>query len=101
MILLICCFTLTGCAGLTDYTISLENGYRIDRLSAHQIAIYGEEPVKSHEENIINYLYVPSKVTAVWWNDQYIIAKQMHLSANERGYDEPPKTLPPKTILIG
>ncbi|PKC52966.1 hypothetical protein RhiirA1_404616, partial [Rhizophagus irregularis] len=79
------------CAGLTDYTISLENGYRIDRLSAHQIAIYGEEPVKSHEENIINYLYVPSKVTAVWWNDQYIIAKQMHLSANERGYDEPPQ----------
>lgn len=91
LVLLTCCFILTGCAGLADYTISLVNGYRIDRLSAHQIAIYGEEPVKSENENIINHLYVPSKVTAVWWNEQYIIAKQLHLKANERGMEEPPQ----------
>ncbi|MEQ6353829.1 hypothetical protein ABNX05_04315 [Lysinibacillus sp. M3] len=30
-------------------------------------------------------------MTDVWWDDQYINAKQLHLKANERGIEEPPK----------
>ena len=89
--MLLICFILTGCAGLADYTISLENGYRIDRLSAHQIAIYGEEPVQSEDKSVYNYLYVPTEVSDVWWNEDYIVAKQIVLVADERGYEQPPK----------
>ena len=91
ILLIISCFILSGCAGLADYTISLDNGYRIDRLSAHQIRIYGEEAVNDGRENISNHLYVPAEVTAVWWNKEYIIAKQLHLKTNERGVEEPPQ----------
>ncbi len=69
----------------------MENGYRIDRLSAHQIQIYGEEAVNDGKENIFNHLYVPAEVTAVWWDKQYIIVKQLHLKTNERGVEEPPQ----------
>ena len=85
------CFILSGCAGLADYTISLDNGYRIVRLSAHQIQIYGEEAINDGDETIFNHLYVPAEVTAVWWDEQYIIAKQLRLRADERGYEEPPQ----------
>lgn len=90
-LLIVYCFILSGCAGLADYTISLDNGYRIDRLSAHQIQIYGEEAVNDGNENTFNYLYVPAEVIAVWWDKQYIIAKQLHLKTNERGVEEPPQ----------
>lgn len=86
-----CCFILSSCAGLADYTISLNNGYRIDRLSVHQIIVAGEEPVKSDNDRVTNYIYVEAKVTDIWWNDEYIIAKQLHLKVNENGYEEPPK----------
>lgn len=82
---------LSGCAGLADYTIPLDNGYRIDRLSAHQIQIYGDEAVNDGDDTVFNHLYVPAKVTAVWWDEHYIIAKQLHLRPDERGYEEPPK----------
>lgn len=82
---------LVGCAGLADYEIDLDDGYRIDRLSGHQIRIYGDEPVKSDNESHYNHLYVPSKVTDVWWNDEYIVAKQMLLTTDERGYEQPPE----------
>ena len=85
------CFILSSCAGLADYTISLDNGYRIDRLSANKIEIYGEEAVNDGIEHTYNYLYVPTKVTAVWWDEQYIVAKQLHLKQDERGYEQPPK----------
>lgn len=91
ILLMASCFILSSCAGLADYTISLDNGYRIDRLSAHQIQIYGEEAVNDGIENTFNYLYVPAEVTAVWWDEQYIIVKQLHLRADERGYEEPPQ----------
>lgn len=91
ILLIVSCFILSGCAGLADYTIPLDNGYRIDRLSAHQIQIYGEEAVNDGIENTFNYLYVPAEVTAVWWDEQYIIAKQLRLRADERGYEEPPQ----------
>ncbi len=82
---------LSGCAGLADYEINLDNGYRIDRLSAHVTAIYGDEPIKSDDESFNNHLYVPAKVTDVWWNEEYIVAKQMVLVADERGYEQPPE----------
>ncbi|TQR28858.1 hypothetical protein C7Y47_19310 [Lysinibacillus sphaericus] len=62
---------------MADYTIDLENGYRIDRLSAHQIAIYGDKSVQSDDETIVNYLYVPAKVTDIWWNKDYIVTEQI------------------------
>ncbi|WP_431028737.1 DUF3997 domain-containing protein [Lysinibacillus sp. LZ02] len=89
VMLVLLCFMLTGCAGLADYTIDLENGYRIDRLSAHQIAIYGDEPVQSGDKTIVNYLYVPAKVTDAWWNEEYIVAKQIVLTDDENGYEKP------------
>lgn len=93
VIFILLCLFLTGCAGMADYTIELENGYRIDRLSAHQIAIYGEKPVQSDDETIANYLYAPAKVTAVWWNKAYIVAKQIVLEVDENGYEKPPENL--------
>ena len=92
ILLILTFFIISGCAGLADYTILLDNGYRIDRLSAHQIQIYGDEAVNDGDETTFNHLYVPSEVTAVWWDDQYIIAKQLSLRADERGYEKPPKT---------
>ncbi|MGE7676492.1 DNA-directed RNA polymerase subunit alpha C-terminal domain-containing protein, partial [Lysinibacillus sp. NPDC094403] len=36
----------------------------------------------------INYNYVPPKVADIWWNDNYIIAKQVTLqSINGRSYN--------------
>ncbi|WP_342578363.1 hypothetical protein [Psychrobacillus sp. FSL K6-2843] len=63
--LVLLCVVLTGCAGMADYTVSLENGFRIDRLSGHQIIIYGDKPVQSLDKTVSNYSYVPSKVTDV------------------------------------
>ncbi|MFJ6208326.1 DUF3997 domain-containing protein [Lysinibacillus sp. NPDC092081] len=83
---------LVGCAGLADYTIPLPNEYRIDRLSAHQIGIYGEEPVVEQgmvKGNVNNYNYVPPKITDIWWNDNYIIAKQVTLQSINGGVAEP------------
>ena len=91
ILLIISCFILSGCAGLADYEISLDNGYHIVRQSAHQIVIFGEEAVNDGIEHTDNFLYVPAKVTDVWWDDHYIIAKQLRLRADERGYEEPPK----------
>lgn len=91
LFLILFCLVLTGCAGASDYEITLDNGFRIDRLSAHQIAIYGTEPVKSDVEEFKTHLYVPAKITDVWWNEDYIIAKQLKLVANKNGVLEPPK----------
>ena len=30
-------------------------------------------------------------MTDVWWDNDYIIAKQLRLSLDERGYKEPPE----------
>lgn len=56
VMIVLLCWILSGCAGLADYTISLDNGYRIDRLSAHQIAIYGDEPVQSDDSTFYNQM---------------------------------------------
>jgi hypothetical protein len=91
VMIVLLCWILSGCDGLADYTISLDNGYRIDRLSAHQIAIYGDKPVQSDDSTFYNHLYVPAKVTDVWWNDEYIVAKQIVLMTDENNNGHPPK----------
>ncbi len=52
ILVLMLCLILTGCADMADYTISFEYGYRIVRLSAHQIAVYGEKPVLSEDKTV-------------------------------------------------
>lgn len=98
LLLILLFLTLTGCAGLADYSIPLDNGYRIDRLSAHEIEIYGDEPVQTGDDTREDYLYVPEKVTDVWWNDQYIIAKKLELIITENGYKETPKNISTEDI---
>lgn len=93
LLLIALSFVLTGCAGMADYSISLDNGYRIDRLSAHEIAIYGDEPIQTSDNTRSDYLYVPAKVTDIWWNNQYIIAKKIELFTTENGYKEPPQNI--------
>ena len=98
LLLILLFLTLTGCAGLADYSIPLDNRYRIDRLSAHEIAIYGDKPVQTGDDTREDYLYVPEKVTDVWWNDQYIIAKKLELVTTENNYKEPPKNISTEDI---
>lgn len=90
-LLLLLCVCLSGCAGLADYSISLDDGYKIDRLSGHQIVIVADEPVQTDDEAVVNYFYVPAKVTDVWWNKDYIIAKQVILSNSKNGVKVPPE----------
>lgn len=78
---------------MADYSIPLDYGYRIDRLSAYEIAIYGDEPVQTGDDTREDYLYVSEKVTDVWWDDQYIVAKQLKLTATENGFKEPPQNI--------
>lgn len=91
MLWIAACVVLSGCAGPADYTISLDNGYRIDRLSAHQILIYGDEAINDGDDTVSNHLYVPAKVTAIWSDERYIVAKQLVLQIDKRGYDAPPE----------
>lgn len=83
---------------MADYSIPLDYGYLIDRLSAYEIAISGDEPVQPGDDTREDYLYVPEKVTDVWWDDQYIVAKQLKLTATENGYKEPPQNISLKNI---
>lgn len=48
MILFFCIMILTGCAGTTDYTVSLNNDYYIAKTSAHNAKIY---KVEDKDEN--------------------------------------------------
>ncbi len=44
-IIIILCFVvgMVGCAGITDYTVSLNNDYYISKTSANNIKVYKEE----------------------------------------------------------
>lgn len=79
------CFILSGCAGLADYDIDLPGNYSLLRTSANQITIAPKTEI-GWGPNVI-----PARVVAVWWNEQYIVAKQLHLKADQRGYEEPPQ----------
>ena len=86
-------FVLSGCAGLADYSVELNDGYEIVRSSAHQIQIVGDEPVSTTDNTTYNYFYVPAKVVAVYEDEHIIAAKQLKLQADERGYEKEPEKI--------
>ncbi|MGN7479199.1 DUF3997 domain-containing protein [Solibacillus silvestris] len=80
---------LTGCAGLADYDIDLPGDYSVVRTSAHQIFI---SPKIS--DNQWGPEVIPSEVTEVNWDDNYILVKQLGLMNDpnsSNGYQIPNK----------
>ncbi|MBK5446956.1 DUF3997 domain-containing protein [Peribacillus sp. TH24] len=69
---------LTGCPGPADYDIDLPGGYSVIRTSAHQVKIAPKESDSSWGTDVI-----PTKVTEVAWDGNYIIAKQLGLKEDE------------------
>jgi len=65
---------LTGCAGLADYSLDLPGNYSIVRTSAHQVKV-APKISDSHWGSDV----IPTKVTEVAWDDNYILAKQLGL----------------------
>ena len=76
-----------GCAGLADYSVELPGNYSIVRSSAHQVTI-SPQISESHWGSAI----IPTKVTEVAWDDNYIVAKQLGLindPKSSNGYQIP------------
>ena len=65
---------LTGCAGLADYSIVLPGNYSVVRTSAHQVTL-APKISDSHWGTDV----IPTKVTEVTWDDNYILVKQLGL----------------------
>lgn len=74
MIGVIIALSLYGCAGMSDYDISLPGGYSLVRSSAHKVTINKRIDKSSWEESII-----PAKVIGLGWNSDYVLAKQVGL----------------------
>lgn len=78
---------LTGCAGLADYSLDLPGNYSIVRTSAHQVTVAPKIGDSHWGKNVI-----PTKVTEVAWDDNYILAKQLSLvndPKSNNGYQIP------------
>ena len=78
---------LTGCAGLADYSLDLPGNYSIVRTSAHQVTV-APKISDSHWGSDV----IPTKVTGVAWDDNYILAKQLGLvndPKSSNGYQIP------------
>ncbi len=78
---------LTGCAGLVDYSLDLPGNYSIVRTSAHQVKV-APKISDSHWGSDV----IPTKVTEVAWDDNYILAKQLGLvndPKSSNGYQIP------------
>ena len=78
---------LTGCAGLADYSLDLPGNYSIVRTSAHQVKV-APKISDSHWGSDV----IPTKVTEVAWDDNYILAKQLGLvndPKSSNGYQIP------------
>ncbi|MGE7024408.1 DUF3997 domain-containing protein [Solibacillus cecembensis] len=78
---------LTGCAGLADYSLDLPGNYSIVRTSAHQVKV-APKISESHWGSDV----IPTKVTEVAWDDNYILAKQLGLvndPKSSNGYQIP------------
>ncbi|MGG3451731.1 DUF3997 domain-containing protein [Domibacillus aminovorans] len=89
LLALISLFLLTGCPGPADYDIDLPGGYSVIRTSAHQVKIAPKTSDTSWGSDVI-----PTKVTEVAWDDNYIIAKQLGLKEDDdssNGYQIPDK----------
>jgi len=65
---------LTGCAGLADYSIDLPGNYSVVRTSAHQVTLAPKISDTHWGADVI-----PTKVTEVAWDDDYILVKQLGL----------------------
>ena len=80
---------LTGCAGLADYSIDLPEDYSIVRTSAHQVTLAPKISDTHWGPDVI-----PTKVTEVTWDDNYILVKQLGLMDDpnsSNGYQIPNK----------
>ncbi|MBS4220091.1 DUF3997 domain-containing protein [Bacillus sp. FJAT-49711] len=89
LLLVVPSLILTGCEGLADYSVDLPGGYSVIRTSAHQVTIAPKESETSWGRDII-----PTKVTELVWDDNYILAKQLGLkedSDSKNGYQIPNK----------
>lgn len=78
---------LTGCPGMADYSVDLPGDYSVVRTSAHQVKI---APKKS--DTIWGSDIIPTKVTELVWDDNYILAKQLGLKEDpdsNNGYQIP------------
>lgn len=65
---------LTGCAGLADYSVDLPGNYSVVRTSAHQVILAHKISDTHWGPDVI-----PTKVTEVTWDDNYILVKQLGL----------------------
>ena len=65
---------LTGCAGLADYSIDLPGNYSVVRTSAHQVTV-----APKISDTGTGPAIIPTKVTEVAWDDNYILVKQLDL----------------------
>ncbi|MDM5154994.1 DUF3997 domain-containing protein [Bacillus sp. DX1.1] len=70
---------LTGCAGVSDYDVDLPGDYSIVRSSAHNVTIAPKEGSGGWGSAVI-----PTKVTEVAWDKNYIIAKQVDLKQDPK-----------------
>lgn len=78
---------VTGCAGLADYSIDLPGNYSIVRTSAHQVTV-----APKISETGTGPAIIPTKVTEVAWDGNYILVKQLSLMddpASSNGYEIP------------
>ncbi|MGW6379949.1 DUF3997 domain-containing protein [Peribacillus butanolivorans] len=77
----------SGCAGLSDYDVDLPGKYSIVRTSAHNVFIAPKEGEGRWGSPII-----PTEVTEIAWDENYIMAKQVELKEDpesENGYEIP------------
>ncbi|MBM7602405.1 hypothetical protein JOC75_000375 [Metabacillus crassostreae] len=65
---------LTGCPGISDYSVDLTDEFSVVRTSADQVFIAPKE-----NEDMWGSYVIPPKVTEVAWDDHYILAKQFQL----------------------
>lgn len=70
---------LTSCAGPANYSLDLPGNYSIVSTSAHQVTI----SPKISDSNWGGYV-IPTKVTEVAWDDNYILVKQLGLVSDPK-----------------
>ena len=77
---------LTGCGGSigANYDLDLPGNYSIVSTSAHQVTI-SPKISNSHWGSYV----IPTKVTELAWDDNYILAKQLGLVNNPERNDGP------------
>ena len=75
ILVVICCFILSGCAGASDYHIDLPGNYSLIRSSAHQVTINEKDEIEGTWKSAI----IPPKIVKVAFNENYVLVKQLGL----------------------